>query len=122
MPVIVKKLEKYQDTVTPPGLNEETTIIVVTPQENVYLVEGYLDLGNLDVGDAVVITEYVAVDGVNYRVFGTAGAQGPQAEPVLRFHTKTLHPLMKYKLTLTQTSGTVRSFPYAFIVEVLGEL
>lgn len=122
MPVVVMRLLKYQGAVTPTDLNVETTVIEVPAQEDAYMVEGYLDLGNLSTGDAVVITEYIAVDGTNYRIFGTAGAQGPQAEPVLRFHTKTLHPAMKYRITITQTAGTVKSFPYAFTVEVLGEV
>jgi hypothetical protein len=27
---------------------------------------------------------------------------------------------MKYKVTITQTSGTLRSFPYGFLLEVMG--
>jgi hypothetical protein len=45
---------------------------------------------------------------------------GPVSDPIIRFHTKTLLYNMMYKVTITQTSGTLRSFPYGFILEVLG--
>jgi len=85
------------------------------------MVEGYVDLSALASGDEVEIREYIAVDGVNYRLFiGPVTYSGPVPEPVKRFHTKTMLYNMKYKVTITQTAGTLRSFPYGFVLEVLG--
>jgi hypothetical protein len=83
-------------------------------------VEGWIDLGALDSGDAVIVREYIAVDGVNYRTFVTVTYSGPVSDPIVRFHSKQLTYNMKYKVTITQISGTLRSFPYSFILEVLG--
>jgi len=44
---------------------------------------------------------------------------GAQPAPVFRFHAKMLYKNMKYKVTVNQTAGTIRSFPYAFVVQVL---
>jgi len=59
-------------------------------------------------------------DGPNYRTFATVPSSGPVPDPIVRFHSKQLTYNMKYKVTVTQSSGTLRSFPYGFILEVLG--
>jgi hypothetical protein len=102
-------------------LNTETTVVEITAQSDDYIVEGWIDLGALASGDAVTIREYVAVDGTNYRTFATVPYSGPVSDPIIRFHSKQLVYSMKYKVTITQTSGTtLKSFPYGFILEVLG--
>jgi len=120
MPVIVARKARYSGTITPSALNAETVVVDIPPQEDDYLVEGYIDLGALAQGDAVEIREYIAVDGTNYRLFLRVAVEGPAPEPVARFHTKTLLRDMAYRVTVVQTRGTLRSFPYGFIVEVLG--
>ena len=120
MPVVVASKTRYSGTVTPTDLNVETTVVEIGAQADDYLVEGYIDLSQLAAGDEVVVKEYIAVDGVNYREFCTVTYSGPVPEPVIRFHTKTLLYNMKYKVTIMQTKGILRSFPYGFILEVLG--
>lgn len=122
MPVVVASKRAYVGTVSPPGLGVETTVIDVPAQDDDYLVEGYVDLSSLQPGDSVTVTEYVSVDGTNLRAFARYSFDGPLSMPVYRFHTKTLLKHMLYRVTVTQTSGTLKSFPYAFIVEVLGTL
>jgi len=122
MPVIVARKARYSGTVTPSALNAETVVVDIPPQEDDYLVEGYLDLGALSRGDSVEIREHIAVDGSKFRLFLRAVIDGPAPEPVLRFHTKTLLYDMAYRVTVVQTAGTPKSFPYRFIVEVLGTI
>lgn len=122
MPIIVKTKTSKTGTVTPSDLNVETTVFEITAQGDDYLVEGYIDLSALQSGDQVVIKEYIAVDGTNYRLFSQVTLDGPVSEPIIRFHTKMFVSTMKYKVTITQTQGTVRSFPYGYILEVLGEM
>jgi hypothetical protein len=108
-------------TVTPSALNVETTVVDIPAQGDEYIVEGWIDLGALQSGDSVVVREYVAVDGTNYRLFAEATFDGPVDMPAVRFHAKTLTYNMRYRVTVTQTAGSaLRSFPYAFVVEVLG--
>jgi hypothetical protein len=122
MPIIIASKTRYSGTVSPSALNTETTVVEITAQSDDYIVEGWIDLGALASGDTVVIKEYVAVDGVNYRTFITASYNGPLTDPIIRFHSKQFTYDMKYKVTITQTAGTLRSFPYRFILEVMGSL
>ena len=119
MPVRIKSKTDYTGSVTPSSLNTETTVVSIPAQSDDYLIEGYIDLGNMEEGDSVEITEYIAVDGSNYRVFLRVSFRGALDEPIVRFHTKTLYKNMLYKVTIKQTKGTLRSFPYAFILQVL---
>jgi len=120
MPVVVASKSRFYGTVTPSGLNVETTVVEIGAQSDDYIVEGYIDVSQLKAGDALEIREYIAVDGSNYQLFLRTSLSGPVSEPVIRFHAKTLLFLMKYKVTVAQTSGTLRSLPYGFILEVLG--
>jgi hypothetical protein len=107
--------------VTPSALNTETTVLEIAGASDDYMVEGYLDLSALQSGDTLVVKEYISVDGQNYWTFLTVTYNGPVSDPIIRFHTKTLLYNMKYKVTINQTAGSAtRSFPYAFIQEVLG--
>jgi len=122
MPVIIASKTRYSGTITPTSLNVETTVVDIGAQTDDYMVEGYIDLSALASGDAVEVREYIAVDGTNYRPFVTVVYNGPVQDPVIRFHTKTLLHGMRYRVTVTQTAGVIRSFPYGFILEVLGEV
>jgi len=120
MPVIIDSKNRFVGTVTLTALDVETTVIEITGATDDYLVEGYIDLSELSSGDKVTIKEYIAVDGINYKTFINTEFSAPLAESVIRFHTKTLLYNHKYKVTITQTSGTLRSFPFAFIQEIMG--
>jgi len=122
MPVIIASKTEYTGTASPTGLNVETTIIEIGAQNDTYIVEGWIDLGALASGDAVTIKVYVAVDGANYRTYATVSYSGPVSDPIVRIHSMQLCKSMKFKVTITQTSGTPRSFPYGFILEVMGAL
>ena len=120
MPVVVASKTRYSGVVTPVDLNVEAVVVDIPAQADDYLIEGYIDLSQLSSGDVVVVREYIAVDGANYGLFVQVEYSGPVAEPVVRFHTKTLLHNMKYRVTVTQTAGTLRGFPYGFVLEVLG--
>jgi len=119
MPVIIQSKHRYFGTVvTIP--NAEVTVVEIGPQPDDYIVEGYLDLSSLSLGDSVEVREYIVVDGVNYGLFARAPYYGPLVEPVVRLHAKTLLQDMKYKVTILQASGQSRAVPYGFIVELMG--
>jgi len=120
MPVVIADKKKLSGTVAPGALNQETTVVEVGPASDDWMVEGYIDLSGLQSGDAVQVNEYVALDGGNYRLLYSATVTGPPTEPAIRFHTKTLLATMKYKVTVTQTAGTLRSINYYFITETMG--
>jgi hypothetical protein len=121
MPVIIASKTEYTGTVYAPDFNVETTVIEIGAQADSYIVGGWIDLGTLASCDAVIIRVYVAVDGTNYRTYTTASYSGPLSDPIVRIHEMQLCKSMKYKVTITQTAGTIlKSFPYGFILEVMG--
>jgi len=119
--VYIKSKQDIRGTVTVPSLNTEAAVVEINPQENDYIIEGYIDLSSMQAGDTLEIREYIAVDGANYAVYAYGTFSGAQDQPVVRFTRKTLQAAMKYKVTVRQTAGTPRSFPYGFIVLVYGQ-
>jgi len=118
--VIYASKERYQDIVSISDLNVETNVINFPEKSDDYVVEGFIDLSNMQSGDEVIIREYVAVDGANSKVFTYITLRNAQTEPILKFPPRRIPYNGLYKVTITQTKGTVRSFPYCFIVLVYG--
>jgi len=120
MPVVISNKSRYAGIAAVSQLNIETVVVELGPFSDDWMVEGYIDLSGLQSGDAMVVNEYVALDGANYRLLYSATVTGPAAEPAVRFHTKTLLASMKYKVTVKQTSGAPKNVPYYFVAEVMG--
>jgi hypothetical protein len=105
--------------VTPTALNTETDIVNLPDQYDDYIVEGMVSLRNMAAGDAVTLRIYVAVDGTTQDKVDEASFTGPQFIPVVRIPATTVPYNGKFRVTVTQTAGTLRSFPYTFIVQVM---
>ena len=106
----------YSGTLTPLALNTETNVVNIPSQTEFYMIEGYIDLSPLASGDTLKVREYLAVDGSNLRKFCQTTYSGALEEPVIRFHTKTFRSA--YRVTIEQTTGTLRNIPYWFILEL----
>jgi hypothetical protein len=119
MPVRIKLKNRLQGSVTPSALNTETNIINLSDQTDDYIVEGQISLQNLASGDTVVIRTYIAVDGTNQVKVDEATFSGAQTIPVVRIPATTVAYNGKFRVTITQTAGTLRAFPYTFIVQVM---
>jgi len=118
-PVRIAAKTRYQGTVTPAALNTETDIINLADQSDDYIVEGQLSLQDMAAGDAVTVKTYIAVDGVTQVVSDSMNFTDAQAIPVVRILAHTLLYNAKFRVTITQTAGTLKSFPYSFLVEVM---
>lgn len=78
-------------------------------------IVGYVDLGNMVGGDVIIIRQYMkVVEGGNYRKYAEE-SYGAQAEPILYIKPKETD--FALKITLQQTAGPFRSFPYNFLRE-----
>jgi len=80
-------------------------------------LEGYVDLNNMAGGDEVLLKRYVKIqEAGDYRLHASQIYTGVQAEPLIRF------PFMAgyygVKVTLQQTAGVFKTFPYQFFKEV----
>jgi len=73
----------------------------------------------LAAGDVAVIKVYIAVDGVNQRLSDEMTFSGAQAKPVVRVMAHTIPYNGKFRVTVTQTDGTLRTYYYTFIYQIM---
>jgi len=119
MPVRIKSKTRYQGSVTPSALNTETDIINLADQTDDYIIEGQIDLSNMADGDEVIIRVYIAVDGTNQRKADELKFIGSQDVPVVRVPAVTCLYNAKFRVTITQTAGTLRTFNYSFLLQLM---
>ena len=119
MPVRIRTKSRLQGSVTPAALNQETDIINLADQTDDYIVEGQISLQNMASGDAVVIKTYIAVDGTNQKQVDQITLKDAQTIPIVRIPSCTVAYNGKFRVTITQTSGTLRAYPYSFIVQIM---
>jgi hypothetical protein len=93
---------------------EEDTVVEYSDAEPFTLV-GWVNLKNMASGDTVVIKEshFLAKD-TDYTLYATRTYKDAQSQPLLRI-TPT-QALKGCKVTLQQTSGTLKSYPYEFYI------
>jgi len=119
MPVRIRSKTRLQGSVTPSALGVETNIVNLGDQTDDYIIEGQISLQNMASGDTVIIRTYIAVDGTNQVKSGEMTFTGAQEIPVVRIPAATLAYNAKFRLTITQTAGTLRSYPYTIIYQVM---
>jgi len=119
MPVFVARKIDMVGTIQIPRLGEEITLFETGGFEDDFIVEAWLDLSELKEGDVLDLLEYVAMDGINYKLYMHRRYFGPLTEPIVRIHTKTYYKDMKMKISVIQVSGAPRKISYASIIEVL---
>lgn len=107
-----------KSTVGPLVLSSETSIITIAGESADYVIEAYVDLSPMQAGDTTIVTEYLAVDGVNYQLYWQGTFSDVVGIPILRFHGKLLEKDMLYKLTINQTAGTGRTYPFASVLQI----
>ena len=102
----------YSGTVTTSPIGSPVVVVDIPNQDEIYIIEGYIDLSAMQDGDSVNIVEYINVDGTNLRTYAKSTFTNAQDEPIIRFHSKLLKNA--YRVEITQTAGDPRSFPYWF--------
>jgi len=102
--------DPIEGTLSPAALGTEYDVVVSEVGVSHYL-EGWIDLSAMAAGDAVEIAYYVSlVTPVSYKLYAKETYSDAQAIPAL--HIVTLPARYGIKVTLKQTAGTLRSFPY----------
>ena len=119
MPVRIRTKYRYKGTAQPTDLNTETDIVNLDVQDDDFILEGYIDLSNLASGDTIVIKIYVAVDGANRKEMDRMTIYGPIDPPIIRMPAHTFAYDMQPRITITQTSGIIRQFPYYFLMQLM---
>jgi len=119
MTVRIKTKQRLQSSVTPSALNTETNVINLSDQTDDAILEGQISLQNLASGDTVILRTYLAVDGTNQVKSDELTFSGAQSIPVVRIPAITFAYNAKPKITVTQTTGTLRSYPYTIIIQTM---
>lgn len=77
---------------------------------------GYVDLGNMQAADEVIIRQYMKVtEGGNYRRYAGQSYSGPQDPPILYIQPR--ESVFALKITLQQVTGPYRTYPHSFMRE-----
>jgi hypothetical protein len=101
-----------EGTLTADG-TEQTLILDEVAGNPSRFLDGLVDLNAMAAGDTVVIRQYLSlVTPVAYRKYAEETYSGAQTLPALYIVTKTGR--YGIKITLQQTAGTYKSFPYQF--------
>jgi len=80
------------------------------------VVDGIIDLANMQAGDTVVAKEYVrSTSGGAWRLYATTTYTNVQSEPGIYF--ERISSRYGSRVTLQQTGGTNRTYPYLFMKE-----
>lgn len=79
------------------------------------ILEGFVNLGNMQAGDSIIIRQYVMINS-NYTLYAQETYNGVTTEPALHI-TPRAHK-DKTKITLEQTAGSYRDYDYEFVREV----
>jgi len=80
------------------------------------VVEGYIDLSEMEAGDEIVVAQYIRVNSqAKYKRYALETYTGKQADPALYITPKPCDYALK--ITLQQTKGIFRRFTYNFMVE-----
>ena len=101
-----------EGTLVADGTEQNVVLDEVTGNPSRFL-EGYIDFNAMVAGDTVVIRQYVSVvTPVAYRQYATETYSGAQAMPMIFVVSKSGR--YGIRVTLQQTAGTYKSFPYQF--------
>jgi len=119
MPVRIKSKTRVQGSVTPTAIGEETTVFSLDNQSDDFILEGFISLRELAQGDEVILRMYIAVDGSTSELADEIKLTGPITPSVLRVPAMTLAYNSKPRVTVTQTSGTLRTIRFTFIYQVM---
>jgi hypothetical protein len=114
--VTITKLAEIKELLAEGSITANGTEQTVIEKLGLINLEGYIDLSQMTSTDTVTIRRYVKIQrNGEYKLHGEETYVGIQAQPILRF--PAIAGLYGIKITLKQTSGTYKNFPYQFFKE-----
>jgi len=111
--VRIKERRPFEGVCTPTALGVEVNVIDLPAETDFFFVGGYVDLDALETGDVIKVAEYVSIPKAELKLFASEIYSGVQNMPMLRVPTRKAKN--GYRITLTQTAGVLRSFPFQFV-------
>jgi hypothetical protein len=114
--VTITKLAEIKELLVEGSITADGTEQTVIEKLGLINLEGYVDLSEMTNGDTVTLRRYVKIQqNGEYRLHGEETYLGVQTQPLIRF--PTIVGYYGIKVTLQQTSGTYKNFPYQFFKE-----
>lgn len=96
----------------------EQTILEVTA-DKLKVLYGWISVNAMDTDDKLTIRTYHDFNG-GYVVHAVEGYEDAQAKSAIYVVDRMFKLGAKYKVTIQQTAGTYRNYPFLFFEEVLG--
>jgi hypothetical protein len=113
--VVIDDYVEAAGEATPSNLGEEKEVWRYESQTP-FQVQGFLNTKNMVDEDVLIIREYVSlVYPASYDLLTERTIYGKQKEPL--WLIKLLWIPRGYKITITQTQGTLKSYPYYFVAQ-----
>jgi len=109
----------FRDTLTVTEIGVEYTVADFPDMDRDYVLMGLIDASQIDEGDAIELSLYVAVDGVNRRCVYRTIYSNTSEEKVIYIRPFVSPKDGKARITLRQISGVPKSFPYWIVGYVL---
>jgi len=109
----------FRDTLTVSEIGVEYTVADFPDMDRDYVLMGLIDASQMDEGDAIELSLYVAVDGVNRRCVYRTIYSNTSEEKVIYIRPFISPKDGKARITLRQISGVPKSFPYWIVGYVL---
>ena len=101
-----------EGTLTADGNEQE--ILALGAVDPPKVVDGIIDLANMQAGDTVVLKEYVrSENGGTWRLYSTGTYNNVQTEPGV--YLERVSSRYGTRVTLQQTAGVNRTYPYLFM-------
>jgi len=102
----------FKNTLAVSSIGEEYTLCEFPIMDNDYVVIGLLDIGSMETEDVIEVSLYVAVDGFNTRRVYVNPYSYTTQEKIIYIRPFVSPKDGRLKITLKQTNGTPKSFPY----------
>jgi len=109
----------FRNTLTVSEIGVEYTVADFPDMDRDYVFMGLIDASQMDEGDAIELSLYVAVDGVNRRCVYRTIYSNTSEEKVIYIRPFISPKDGKARITLRQISGVPKSFQYWIVGYVL---
>ncbi len=97
----------------------EQTILEITA-DKLKIIDGWISVNAMDTDDKLTLRTYHDFNDGGYVVHAVEDYEDAQSKSAIYVVARMFKLGAKYKITIQQTAGTYRNYPFMFFEEVLG--
>jgi len=95
--------------------SDKEDVVIEYGEKEPFRVQGWIDLRNMADGDTVIMRQYFQLEKEDaLSLFAQRTYKNAQSQPLIHITPREI--VRKVKVTIQQTSGTFKQFPYEFYV------